>query len=250
MERREFNFLESVVYFTEAKKVIEVGVQLGEMAVYLCRAAHNNGGRYYGFDIWSTFGPAGQFQQVGSKELVEQKLRANGLNNFEITKIDTITLKKEFENKLDTIGTIDFAFIDGDHSYAGIANDFFSVYPRLSKSGVIAFHDTSRIDGCREFILDLHTKYYDGTFDLIDLPYGYGDRHCGVSLLSKRSLPVSNLPIDEICGSISTPKEIELKEKHWYENEILNKPPMPKEFKGDLKVDKIAYYGGRKKFDE
>jgi predicted O-methyltransferase YrrM len=38
---------------------------------------------------------------------------------------------------------IDFAFIDGDHTYEGLATDWQALSPRLARSGVICLHDTS-----------------------------------------------------------------------------------------------------------
>jgi len=37
--------------------------------------------------------------------------------------------------------TIDFLFIDGDHSYKGVAQDFKDYSPFVKKGGLIAFHD-------------------------------------------------------------------------------------------------------------
>lgn len=38
-------------------------------------------------------------------------------------------------------GTIDFLFIDGDHSYRGVKDDFEMYSPFVKKGGCIAFHD-------------------------------------------------------------------------------------------------------------
>jgi predicted O-methyltransferase YrrM len=39
--------------------------------------------------------------------------------------------------------TIDFAFIDGDHSWDGIQTDWYFVAPRLVLGGVVCLHDTA-----------------------------------------------------------------------------------------------------------
>jgi predicted O-methyltransferase YrrM len=36
---------------------------------------------------------------------------------------------------------VDFLFIDGDHSYEGVARDFEMYAPLVAKSGIVAFHD-------------------------------------------------------------------------------------------------------------
>ena len=252
MDRREFAFLETLVFFTEAKTVLEVGVQRGDMAVYLAKAADRNDGRYVGMDIWSQHGLKNQFEAIGSKDSVSKKLIAAGAKNFELVQIDTLNDKTTLNATLKSLfpDGIDFAFIDACHSYYGVASDFFSVYPFMSEVGVIAFHDTLRIDGCREFMLDLRTKYYDGTFDLIDFPFGSGSRRCGVSVLSKRAFPNLPLGIDEVCGSLNTARNIELKEVAWYEAEVAAVSASIEKFslvKEDLITDNIGFYN-RKKF--
>ena len=116
--------------------------------------------------------------------------------------------------------SIDFAFIDACHSYVGIKNDFDIIYPLLNQDqGIIIFDDTLMIDGCREFMLHLRTRYFDGTFDIIDFPFGCDKRKTGLSLLVKRGYPLSKRPIDQICGSLSEPRDIEDAEKKWFQNE-------------------------------
>jgi predicted O-methyltransferase YrrM len=241
----------SIVKLIEAKTVVEVGVQLGDVAVHLCRAAKYNGGKYYGFDIWSEHGLVNQFPMMGTKETVSVRLDDQGFTNFTLTQIDTINNRKGFDDELKSLcpNGIDFAFIDADHSYMGIANDFFAVYPLMNPTGVIAFHDTARIDGCREFIHDLRTKYNDGTFDVSDYPFGNYGRHCGITIITKRSHPNTDLGIDEICGSLSEAHEIEQNEIEWFKNEIKDKPQMPRYFEGNVRTDKIGYYPSRIKFD-
>jgi hypothetical protein len=120
------------------------------------------------------------------------------------------------------------AYIDGCHSYDGIKNDFDIIYPQLSESGIIVFHDTLRIDGCREFMIDLRTKFWDGTYDLITFPWGsmfYSDgnvvnRRTGISVLTKRSFATLDLPIDEQCNLDEHFNDIYVKEEEWYEAEL------------------------------
>lgn len=216
-------FLGSFAEFVQAKICVEIGVAHGATTKALCKYTKNNGGHVYGFDIWSQHGLVNQFQNLGTKESVTEMLKKNNLKNFTLTKVDVINNRSDFESKLDNLlngEKIDFAFIDADHSYIGIKNDFEVIYPRLSQQGIIAFHDSLMIDGCREFVFDLRTKFFDGTFDMIDLPFGYGPQKVGLSILVKRSYPIVEREIDEICGSISTPDEIEKNEVNWLNEEI------------------------------
>lgn len=49
-----------------------------------------------------------------------------------------IAFKFEVFNK---VGPVDLLFIDGDHSYEGVREDFFSFYPLVRRGGFIALHD-------------------------------------------------------------------------------------------------------------
>ena len=219
--------LESLVYLNQAQVIVEVGVAEAKSTDWLCRGAKLRGGKVYGYDLWDTHGLNNQFQHWSSKEKCEAYLQSKGHTNFELTKINSRT--PEFAELIKTKHpSIDLAFIDGCHSYDGIKNDFDVIYPLLSESGVIVFHDTLRIDGCREFMIDLRTKFFDGTYDLITFPWGsmfYSDgnvvnRRTGISVLAKRSFATLDLPIDEQCNLDEHFNDIYVKEEDWYEAEL------------------------------
>ena len=224
MKNDYISFMKSLIKFVQAKIIVEIGVRDGNSSLGFAKYLKSiKGGKLYGFDIWDLHGLNSQFKQVGSKREVEEKLKAEGFNDFVMTQIDTINNRGVFEKELSKNlngEKVDFAFVDACHSYIGIKNDFEVVYPHLSDTGIVAFHDTLMIDGCREFVFDLRTKFYDGTYDIIDFPYGMGERRCGVSFLIKRSFPLSDRPIDQICGSPSSPDDIELNEVNWLNSEI------------------------------
>lgn len=51
---------------------------------------------------------------------------------------------KPYENSLD------FAFVDGDHSYKGLRQDIFLVTPLLKDGAIMALHDTSAVWDCKK----------------------------------------------------------------------------------------------------
>ena len=219
--------LESLVYLNQAKVIVEVGVAEAKSTDWLCRGSKLRNGFVYGYDLWDTHGLRNQFEHWSSKEKCEAYLQSKGHSNFELTKINSRT--PEFHELIKIKHpSIDLAFIDGCHSYDGIKNDFDAIYPQLSATGVIVFHDTMSIDGCREFMIDLRTKYNDGTFDLVTFPYGsmfYSDgnvvdRRTGVSVLVKRGFAVIPQAIDEQCNLDEHFNDIYVKEEEWYEAEL------------------------------
>ena len=209
--------MQQLISFNRYKTIVEIGVACGTTTLYLCNGCKTNGGKVYGFDVWESHGQWSQFPALSSKQDVEHYLNSNNVHNYALYKQNTKEVN--FNNLLNSIGVIDFAFIDGDHSYDGVKNDFDKIYNRMSSSGMIVFHDTLVIDGCREFMIDLRTKYNDGTFDIIEFPFGNIDRRVGISVLMKRFHLDCNRMIDEKCGSPSTFDEIYNKENLWYNSQ-------------------------------
>src|SRR3989344_1674099 len=208
------------IRLNDSKTILEIGVNKGDTTLALCEAAKETQGHVYGVDMWSVHGLYNQFKKSGDYEATNTRLKNAGFNNF--TLLQKNAFDEDFSDYLkQKVGEkIDIAFIDGDHSYKGCLNDSKVVYPLLSPIGIVVFHDTQRIDGCREFVYDLRTKYFDGTYDVFDLFGGYKARHMGISFLVKRQFPVLKIPINQLCGSPSSAGEIERKELAWYEEEI------------------------------
>lgn len=46
--------------------------------------------------------------------------------------------------------SLDFLFIDGDHTYEGVREDFLMYSPLVRKGGLVAFHDIAESGGSRE----------------------------------------------------------------------------------------------------
>ncbi len=221
MARDELDLFYSLIKLNQCKNIVEIGVWSGESTQMLCKAAATTQGHVHGFDLWDTHGLRNQFHHRYSKKTVEKRLHANGLANFSLYQLDT---KRNRQQLIDIIqlkcNPIDFCFIDGCHSYEGIHNDFFAIYPFLSTVSIVAFHDTLKIDSCREFILHLRSKYYDGTYDIIDFPYGGGERRVGITLLVKRCYHKVNQPMDEVCNLTDTRTNIINNEKTWFEDQV------------------------------
>lgn len=211
-------FLGSLTNFNQCRVVVEVGVMQGDTTNFLCEAVKPYNGHVYGFDMWDIHGLWNQFPSYSTKEKVEHDLKSKGHDNFTLTKINTKT--QEFKDKINEMcPKIDLAFIDACHSYDGIKNDFDIIWPHMVHDGIVCFHDTTVIDGCREFVLDLRTKFNDNSFDLMEFTFGNGSRRCGLTVLKKRSFE-HGVKIDEICGSPSKPEEIYKKEHEWLNSEL------------------------------
>jgi len=230
--------LQSYIEFCDYKKIVEIGVQYGGTTEHFCRAAKNTGGKVYGYDFFDAIGVyvGGKIPITPPKTILQEKLKNKGYDEsvVSLTKVDTRDPNFSKILKEQTGGEIDFAFIDGCHSYAGVKNDFLKVYPLLSPEGTIVFHDTFSHTGPRRFILDLYEELNDGTFDVISLPFGRGPgagkyNRIGLALIVKRSFAISGGGIintdHDIIGPPETwtnPPEVYAMEKEWYERQLLN----------------------------
>jgi predicted O-methyltransferase YrrM len=212
----------SLIKLIKAKTIVEIGVDWGSTSRYLCAAAVATGGKLYGYDCWGDHGPNKAWHHGCSAEKVTEMLKKNGFteDNFLMTKVETLEPGfKELIHDRHSESKIDFAFIDADHSYDGLKSDFEAVYPYMSNTGIIAFHDTLRIDGCREFVIDWRNNN-DGTYDIVEFPFGNLQRRVGITLLVKRTYPVLGLGCDEHCGSPSSFDEIYKKEQIWLTKQL------------------------------
>jgi hypothetical protein len=71
------------------------------------------------------------------------------------------------------IEPIDFLFIDADHSYNAVCNDFYAWYPIVKVGGHIAFHDSTSIadecvQGPRQFVKELCNYAWEPFIDPYD----------------------------------------------------------------------------------
>lgn len=114
------------------------------------------------------------------------------------------THTQEFKDIIKSIAPIDFAFIDANHSYDGVSNDFYAIEPFLSSNAIVVFHDTRSHYGPRKFVLHLRENF-SNRYDILDLPFGTASRW-GITVLSKRNKSNFNLEFGT-DGSDIYPKE-------------------------------------------
>jgi predicted O-methyltransferase YrrM len=173
--------LQMLAQTINAKTIVEVGVAWGGTTKYLCEAATITGGHCHGIDYWNLFHNADanlRQDMYSSKDATEHTLKNLGYSNFTLYECDTSTpLYSEIINSLPLI---DFAFIDANHRYDFVKNDFNVIASHLSATGTIVLHDTKICDGPRKLVLELRNELKG--FDILDLPYG----EFGITIFSKR----------------------------------------------------------------
>jgi hypothetical protein len=88
-------------------------------------------------------------------------------------------------------GPLDFLFIDGDHTYAGVKHDYNHYAPLVRAGGVIAFHDILRLESKPQlevwrFWQELRAEQGNETLEFVD--WGATDA-MGIGVLVVREAP-------------------------------------------------------------
>jgi predicted O-methyltransferase YrrM len=145
-------------------QVIEVGSWMGASTCFIAGGLKGDKAKIFAVDNFQGLSTCGEdsawynrhFKQLGSNstlEIFRANFAALGFaNRSEPVVSDSLAAAKTLEAKR---GTIDFIFIDGDHSYAACKADIEAWTPFVKKGGVIAFHDFgSRADGVTRAIFE------------------------------------------------------------------------------------------------
>lgn len=126
-------FLAGLANFSGARSVIEIGVASGWSSSVLLQAVSANRGDavVHGVDLSPTFYLNDQYRTGQAVEEVVPDLQ----KNYRI-----LTGKLAYE-RMDEIGRIDFAFIDGHHYHPWATLDLISILPFIEKGRWVALHD-------------------------------------------------------------------------------------------------------------
>lgn len=112
-------------------KGVEVGVQRGYFSTTLCKA--NVELKLSCIDPWASGSNLGKARQ--------ERIYAQALDNLAPY---NITILKQFS--LDAVksfsdNSLDFVYIDGDHSFNAAVQDIIHWTPKVKKGGIVAVHD-------------------------------------------------------------------------------------------------------------
>ena len=120
-------------YAKGAQKAIEIGVFEGVNTVIIGKALEGNG-TLYAIDPFFK----GKLGICYHEKISKHQVAKNNLN----TKVQFIS-KLSFDAIDDVPETVDFIFIDGDHSLEGIRKDWDLFSKKVILGGIIALHDTN-----------------------------------------------------------------------------------------------------------
>ena len=173
VESELLRFVE-IVCARRPRTIVEIGTARGETAFLLARAGAPDA------HIVCVDLPAGPFGGVSIPN------RARLWASFAVDQ-QTVTLLERDSHDPRTaeivgqmVGSIDVLFIDGDHSYEGVAEDFRMYVPMVAPGGLIALHDIvpgppEAVGGVPDFWREARGEVFDEIVaDPTQGGYGFG----------------------------------------------------------------------------
>ena len=159
------------------KTGVEVGVSEGAYSEVLCQVVPDL--KLFSVDPWTYYPVHNRFRRQhhhdrAYKVAVE---RLSKYPNCTIVKKTSEEAAKDFEDE-----SIDFVFIDGDHSFIGITRDLQAWIPKVKVGGIVSGHDFSDSPrgwfGAVETVVRAWMKFYQITpwFVIDDTESRYAER--------------------------------------------------------------------------
>lgn len=140
----------------ENLKGIEIGTCRAESTYYFLDKCPN-------IDLLTTIDPYKGYQDWNgeiTQETVERFMAVAKKNLKKFGK-RVVMLREESVNAADKFEdeSVDFIFVDGDHSYDATLSDCMRYYPKLKKGGIFCGHDYQTLEDVKRSIDDFRTKY-------------------------------------------------------------------------------------------
>jgi predicted O-methyltransferase YrrM len=148
--------LREIALNAKARNCAEIGCFIGVSSLWLGSAIRDNGGgKLVSIDLFDPKYPIPAHYSYLEDPLgvATRAARESGLAEIiEFRKSESARYAK----KLSGSPPLDLVFIDGDHTFLGIARDFVAYFPLLRQGGIAVLHDTNpkhcRWHGPRKFI--------------------------------------------------------------------------------------------------
>lgn len=167
-------FYDYVLKQFDSGTFVEIGTWKGRSLMYMAEKIKESGKNItlYGID---TFRGSDSTPAMG--DIVEMKKKSQDyfyetyLKNIEPLKdyIKTIRGDSKVVHDQFADGSIDFLFIDGDHSYEAVKTDIINWYPKVKQGGIISGHDYTTDYGYG--VVDAVNQLFDGSKIKLWPPY-------------------------------------------------------------------------------
>jgi hypothetical protein len=124
----------------EARRIAEVGVWRGQFAEAIlktCPAIQT----YHLIDPWRNLADWNKPLNISDREF--EQVKAEALSRTEFARERRVVLQGRTAEVIDQIpdGSLDFVYIDGDHTLRGVTVDLLKFWPKLREGGVLGGDD-------------------------------------------------------------------------------------------------------------
>ena len=126
-----------IVAVTQPTVLVELGTHWGDSYFAFCQAAQEQTlrAKFFAVDTWRGDEHAGHYDDSVFNNVCQHNQRYAEFSSLLRMTFD------EAMNEFDD-GTVDLLHIDGLHTYEAVRHDFEAWLPKMSKHGVVLFHDT------------------------------------------------------------------------------------------------------------
>jgi predicted O-methyltransferase YrrM len=124
---------------------VEIGSYLGASSCFIARGISRSrtGGRLFCVDTW---------MNDAMTEGISDTYHQFEANTQPYGTIVTAIRGRSCDAAVSFNDEIDFLFIDGDHSYAGVVADIQAWFPKLSQDTMVIFHDYAWAEGVQQAV--------------------------------------------------------------------------------------------------
>lgn len=135
-----FKLWETLISSVSAGTLLEIGVWKGDFAEQILKRCDCIE-KYYMIDPWANLPDWNKPLNVAATEFREVYNEAMQKTDFASTK--RVVLKGRTTEVIDKIpdNSLDFAYIDGDHTLRGITTDLIRVFPKINEGGFVGGDD-------------------------------------------------------------------------------------------------------------
>ena len=135
-----FELLREVLNATNVKTIAEVGVWKGDFAKEILEHCEKLE-KYYMIDPWATLPDWNKPFNVDTKMF--EDVYAEAMSKVAFASEKVVVLRGRTKEVIEKIPeeSLDFAYIDGDHTLRGITIDLIRLLPKIKKNGLIAGDD-------------------------------------------------------------------------------------------------------------
>lgn len=150
------NFYQFISDMPHLRRFVEIGVYTGASVTFLAKRLMARGTPFelYAVDLWDQVGQTNYDRTIDPaiwKEFSERINREGVAGHIRILQKDSVNAAAEFQDK-----SVDFAFIDANHSYEHVVADINAWLPKIrTPGGILAGHDYGEPCGVKQAVDEL-----------------------------------------------------------------------------------------------